>query len=137
MYRESFYSNFRLKSRMKAMKKVINRYYKQRISRGRTGLARFVDAVALRALLFCAGYIWFRNMGLVSYVSLFLSAIVVCLASIAIKLYRDMRFERFVVRERSAIAREEARSRLATMSEEDLSCAVSRILEEDGIGSCV
>lgn len=114
------------------MQKVINRYYKQRISRGRGTLARVIDAIALRAVVFFVGYIRFRSLGLVTYVSLFLGAIVVALASVAIKLFRDMRFEKFVVSERKNIAREEARSRLATMREEELSRAVCRILKEDG-----
>lgn len=114
------------------MQKVINRYYKQRISRGRGSLARIIDAIALRAALLFACYVWFRSMGLVTYVSAFLGVIAVGLASIAMKIWRDLKFEKFVVRERKNLAREEARSRLATMREDELSRAVCRILKEDG-----
>ncbi len=117
------------------MQRVLNRYYKERISGGRSYFARFIDAVALRVLIFLAAWIWFRASELTGYISVFLAGIVVALASIAIKLIREMRFERFIKRERESIAREEAHLKLTTSPESEFFAAAQRIMREDGVDS--
>ena len=114
------------------MQRALNRYYRERLSHGRSAFARCVDAAALRLLIFAAAYIWFRGMSLTGYLSAFLSAIVVALASIAIKLIQELRFEKIIARERNIIACEEAKSRLAIMPAEQLLSAANRIIREDG-----
>lgn len=117
------------------MQRVLNRYYKERISGGRSYFARFIDAIALRVLIFLAAWVWFRASDLAGYISVFLSCIVVALASIALKLIREMRFERFIKRERESIAREEAHLKLTTSPEAEFSAAAQRIMREDGVDS--
>lgn len=100
-------------------KRLIVSYYKRRLYRGRTALARAVDFIALRLVMLCAAYLWFSSTVESTFMAVVLSTTATLTASVAAELIKSIRLERFIVRERKALAARLFRERLVQLTREE------------------
>ena len=85
--------------------KQVLRYYKRRMYRGRTQFARLFDFIALRIVFFVAAYLWFLNTVTNQLLALILSVISLLMFVIVLKLFADIRLDRFIRRERERLSK--------------------------------
>ncbi len=100
-------------------RKIILSYYKRRLYKGRTALARIVDFIALRLVMLCAAYLWFSSAVESTLMAIVLSATATLTASVAAELIKSIRIERFIQKERKALAAKLFRERLVQLSREE------------------
>ncbi len=100
-------------------RKIILSYYKRRLYKGRTAIARAVDFGALRLVMLCAAYLWFSTAVESAIMAAVLSATVTLTASVAAELMKSIRLERFIAKERKALAAKLFRERLVQLTREE------------------
>lgn len=100
---------------MEQQSRRMRKYYKNQMYGGRSVVARAVDFVTLRVLSFFLFYLWFSRMVKNSAATAFLSLIALLMLCVAVKLYKSMRLDKFIKRERRALGREYIRSQLILM----------------------
>lgn len=81
------------------------RYLKKQFSRGRSPLARALDYLALRILIFLAALLFFRQRVYDGRIALLLSAITLSAVMVLLKIIREYRFEAFCKRERHRLSK--------------------------------
>lgn len=97
-------------------RKLILSYYKRRLYKGRTALARGVDFIALRLVMLCAAYLWFSSEVESTVMAVILSVTATLTASVAAELIKSIRFEHFITKERKALAAKLFRERLVQLT---------------------
>lgn len=100
-------------------KRILMKYYKQRLYRGRTALARAVDFVALRLILLAAGYLWFTTKVDSSLMAGVLALTTVTTLSVGAELYKSIRLERFILKERKSLAEKLFREKLVLLTRQE------------------
>ena len=85
------------------MEKDLLRYYRQRQCKGRSKAARVLDAVLLRLLFVAASYLWFRSNVPNQVAVHVLTAVTTALFLFAARLWRGLRFDRFVQQEQQRL----------------------------------
>lgn len=99
-------------------KRALMRYYKQRLYGGRGAFARAVDFVSLRLMGLLLCYLHFSatiaNMVMAGLMNL----VAMAFATIAGELIKSIRLDRFIRKERKAIAQELTKKRLLVMPKE-------------------
>ncbi len=100
-------------------KRLIVSFYKRRLYRGRSALARAVDFFALRLVMLCAAYLWFSTSVESALMAVVLSLTATLTASVAVELIKSIRLERFIVKERKALAVKLFRERLVQLTREE------------------
>lgn len=100
-------------------RRMILSYYKRRLYKGRTALARAVDFIALRLVMLCAAYLWFSSAVESTLMAIVLSATATLTASVAAELIKSIRLERFIMRERKALSAKLFRERLVQLTREE------------------
>jgi hypothetical protein len=100
-------------------RKIIFSYYKRRLYKGRTALARAVDFIALRLVMLCAAYLWFSSAVESMLMAIVLSATATLTASVAAELIKSIRMERFIQKERKVLAAKLFRERLVQLTREE------------------
>ncbi|MDR1619892.1 MAG: hypothetical protein LBS18_04425 [Clostridiales bacterium] len=99
------------------MDKSIKEYYRRGYQGGRGKFARVLDVVLLHAVFMAACYIWFYyHMGRL-WPALLLTGLTSLLLFLAAHLWRSIRFERFVARERARLADIVQKERLLLLNE--------------------
>ena len=100
-------------------KRALMHYYKQRLYGGRGAFARAVDFVSLRLMGLLLCYLHFSvtiaNMVMAGLMSL----VAMAFATIAGELIKSIRLDRFIRKERKAIALELTKKRLLVMPQEE------------------
>ena len=105
---------------MKAAKnRKIVAYYKRRLYGGRTALARAVDYAALRAITLAACYLWFSTVVQNMVMAFLLSATALVTISVAVELFKSIRLDKFIVKERAAMRDRMFSKRLYLMPREE------------------
>jgi hypothetical protein len=98
--------------------KRIRRYYRQLMFGNRTILARTLDFIALRAIVYVAFLLWFAlqtgNM-LLSYI---LAGVATGMLSVALALYKSIRLERFIAQKRLELTRSFCLEQMVLMARE-------------------
>lgn len=103
---------------MKGRRLVLS-YYKRKLYKGRSALARVVDFFALRLVMLCAAYLWFSTAVDSILMAIVLSATATLTASVAAELVKSIRMERFIARERRALVAKLFRERLVQLTREE------------------
>ncbi len=83
----------------KQNRKIIS-YYKRSLYGGRTSFARAVDYIALRAITLAACYLWFSTAVQNTVMALLLSVTALVTISVAVELFKSIRLDKFIVKER-------------------------------------
>lgn len=86
-------------------KRTLCAYYKRRFYRGRGVLARAVDFIALRLILFTAFYIWFSFDIESSAAAVLLSSASLAAICVLAELIKSIRLEKFIAKENARIAK--------------------------------
>ncbi len=111
------------------MDKDLKRYYKQRQHGGRGTAARVADGVVLR-IVFAAGcYLWFRHNVANEMVVILLTALTTLLFLVAMRLYRQLSFDKFVKKEKERLTDVVLCERLMLLPEEEFYALNQRIVE--------
>ncbi|MEG1547589.1 MAG: hypothetical protein RR527_02495 [Clostridia bacterium] len=105
-------------------KRTILRYYKRRLYGGRSILARAVDFLALRCIALLACYFWFSTLLKNTVLSWLLSAIALGIICVAAELYKSIRLEKFMQKERKALKERAFYERLLTMPRQEYSALI-------------
>ncbi|HWQ57977.1 MAG TPA: hypothetical protein VN540_03080 [Clostridia bacterium] len=98
-------------------RRLVLSYYKRRLYKGRTALARAVDFFALRLVMLAAAYLWFSTAVESVLMAIVLSLTATLTASVAAELIKSIRLERFIARERKALASKLFRERLVQLTQ--------------------
>ncbi len=85
--------------------KKMRRYYRQIMFGNRNALARTLDFLALRAILYIAFLLWFSLQTSNLTLSFVLSAVATGMVSVALELYKNIRLDRFVESKRTELSR--------------------------------
>ncbi len=85
--------------------KKIRRYYRQILFGNRNPLARLLDFVALRAIVFVAFLLWFSLQTSHVALSFILSGVATGMVSVALALYKNIRLDRFAQVKRRELSR--------------------------------
>ncbi|MDR0840512.1 MAG: hypothetical protein LBN26_03900 [Christensenellaceae bacterium] len=96
-------------------KRALMRYYKRKLYGGRGLFARVIDFISLRAIALLLCYIHFTTIVANTIIAALLSAAALGFVCVAIELGKSMRLDRFIVKERDAVAQDIARKRLLVM----------------------
>ena len=111
------------------MDKELKRYYKQRQHGGRGTAARVADGIVLR-IVFAAGcYLWFRHNVANEMVVILLTALTTLLFLVAMQLYRQLSFDKFVRKEKERLTDVVLCERLMLLPEEEFRALNQRIVE--------
>lgn len=78
------------------MDRTIKRYYKERQHGGRGTVARIADEIMLYAIAAVAGYLWFRYYVRSTPYVILLTTITTLFFFLAMRLWRSLRFDRFI-----------------------------------------
>lgn len=84
--------------------RIIDGYFRRRAAGGRSAFARGMDYALLRLILFGGAYLYFASVTGKRLPSLLLALIVLLLCMVVLKIAREIRLERFTLRERQRIA---------------------------------
>ncbi|HMM30550.1 MAG TPA: hypothetical protein PKB13_02110 [Clostridia bacterium] len=114
---------------MKQNRKIIA-YYKRRLYGGRNAFARGVDFFALRAITLAACYLWFSTVVQNTVMALLLSATALITISVAVELYKSIRLDKFIARERAAMRDKMFGKRLCMMPREEFLQLVQACVRE-------
>lgn len=85
------------------MDKQIKRYYKQAQFGGRSTAARAVDAVVIRLIFALACYLWFRHNIDDTFFALLLTGLTSVLFLLALHIWRNLSFEKFIKKEQARL----------------------------------
>ncbi len=112
---------------MKQNRKVIA-YYKSKLYGGRNTFARAADFVALRAITLAACYLWFSTVVQNVVMALLLSVTALVTISVAVELYKSIRLDKYIARERARMRERMFSKTLCTMTREEyLTLVQSRV----------
>ena len=100
-------------------KRALMRYYKQRLYGGRGAFARAVDFVSLRLMGLLLCYLHFSVTIANLVVAGLMSLVAMAFATIAGELIKSIRLDRFIRKERNAIAQELTKKRVLVMPKEE------------------
>lgn len=100
-------------------KRALMRYYKQRLYGGRGAFARGVDFISLRLMGLLLCYLHFSLTISNIVMAGLMSLVAMAFATIAAELIKSIRLDRFIRKERNAIAQELTKKRLLIMSREE------------------
>lgn len=112
-------------------KKIIRQYYKRRMYKGRSAVARALDYIGFRLIAFGALYLWFYSIAPNQLLTVTLSLISVAIISIAAELYKSLKMESFIKKERTLIAEKHMQVYFTLMPREEYIKAVQSVLMED------
>ncbi len=101
------------------MDKDIKRYYKQRQHGGRSLAARIADGIALRLVFAAASYLWFHYNIENHVVVILLTSLTTFIFVAALKLWKDISFDRFVQKESARLCDTVLRERLLLLDESE------------------
>ncbi len=111
------------------MDQELKRYYKQRQHGGRGTAARVADGIVLR-IVFAAGcYLWFRHNVANEMVVILLTALTTLLFLVAMRLYRQLSFDKFVQKEKERLTDVVLCERLMLLPEEEFFALSKRIID--------
>ncbi|HWR22285.1 MAG TPA: hypothetical protein VN366_02310 [Feifaniaceae bacterium] len=111
------------------MDKELKRYYKQRQHGGRGAAARVADGVVLRVVFAAGCYLWFRHNVANEMVVILLTALTTFLFLVAMRLYRQLSFDKFVQKEKERLTDVVLCERLMLLPEEEFFALSRRIVE--------
>lgn len=111
------------------MDKDIRRYYKRRQNGGRGVLARTADSVMLHAVFAAGCYLWFRQNVKNEMLMILLTAATILLFFVALRIWRDIRFDRYVRREEEHLKDDVLRERLLMLPAVDFHGLCKRAAE--------
>ncbi len=83
--------------------RIIKKYYKTAFHKGRNAFARTIDFIAFRIIAFIVLYIWFLPMLKNPVLKFLLPLIALSILSLALQLFKSIRFERFCVLEKERL----------------------------------
>ena len=109
------------------MDKELRQYYKQRQHGGRGTAARVLDGVILRAVFAAGCYLWFRHNVANDLIVIFLTALTTLLFLAALRLYRQLSFEKFVLREKERLSDVVLCERLMLLPKQEFHALCKRI----------
>ena len=81
----------------------IRQYYRQMLFGNRSLLARSIDFIALRLLLFFGFLLWFTLQTSNTVLGMILAAVAVGMVSVALALYKSIRLDRFIEEKRAEL----------------------------------
>ena len=99
--------------------KKIRRYYRQIMFGNRNTLARSLDFIALRVIVYIAFLLWFSLQTSNITLSYVLSAIATGMVSVALALYKNIRLDRFVESQRRELSRNYMLEQMVLMPRRD------------------
>ena len=108
---------------------LLLRYYKRRFYHGRSFIARAVDFLALRVITLAACYLWFTTLIDNTVMAAVLSLTALATISVAVELFKSLRLERFIQKERKRISERLFRERLLILPKEEFLAVVKAFLE--------
>lgn len=108
---------------------LLLRYYKRRFYHGRSFVARAVDFLALRVITLAAWYLWFTTLIDNTVMAAVLSLTALATISVAVELFKSLRLERFIQKERKRISERLFRERLLILPKEEFLAVVKAFLE--------
>ncbi len=111
------------------MDKELKRYYKQRQHGGRGTAARVADGVVLRVVFAAGCYLWFRHNVTNEMVVILLTALTTLLFLAAMRLYRQLSFDKFVQKEQERLADVVLCERLMLLPEPEFHSLSKRIVD--------
>lgn len=111
------------------MDKELKRYYKQRQHGGRGTAARVADGIVLRAVFAAGSYLWFRHNVSNDMVVILLTALTTLLFFVALRLYRQLSFDKFVQKEKERLMDVVLCERLMLLPEEEFHALCKRIVD--------
>ena len=113
---------------MSDKRKLIN-YYKRKMYGGRSMVARIVDFIALRLILFVCMYLWFKSSVSNSIMALLLSAATLGFLCVAIELIKSIRLDRFLTKERRRFGGELLRKKLLLFTKDEQLSHIRRFVK--------
>ncbi len=99
--------------------KKMRRYYRQIMFGNRNTLARSLDFIALRVIVYIAFLLWFSLQTSNITLSYVLSAIATGMVSVALALYKNIRLDRFVETQRQELSRNYMLEQMVLMPRRD------------------
>jgi hypothetical protein len=115
---------------MNTNRKII-RHYKRRLYGGRTSFARAVDYVALRAITLAACYLWFSTVVQNTLMALLLSITALVTISVAVELFKSIRLDKFIVKERLKMRNNMFMKKLYMMPREEYKELVQSVVKAE------
>jgi len=112
------------------MDKEIRRYYKRRQSGGRGAVARVADGVILRAVFAAGCYLWFRQNIKNEVLMILLTAVTLLLFFLALRIWRDIRFDKYAHKEEERLKDTVLCERLLMLPAADFHGLCKRVVEE-------
>ena len=103
---------------MSDKRKLIN-YYKRKMYGGRSMVARVVDFIALRLILFVCMYLWFKSTVSNGIMAVLLALATLGFLCVAIELIKSIRLDRFLSKERRRIGGELLRKKLLLFTKDE------------------
>lgn len=110
----------------------IRRYYRQLMFGNRNLLARSLDFIALRVIIFVAFLLWFSLQTSQVLLSVVLSAVATGMVSVALALYKNIRLDRFVEVKRRELSRIFMLEQMVLMSRRAFVKRMAAMAEENG-----
>lgn len=81
------------------MKNIVLNYYKSKLYKGRSKLARIFDYIMLRAIFFCASYLWYLTQVENKFLCTALSITATLMLSIATFIFNKIRLDKSIIKE--------------------------------------
>jgi len=115
---------------MKQNRRIIH-FYKRRLYGGRTSFARAVDYIALRAITLAACYLWFSTVVQNTMMALLLSITALVTISVAVELFKSIRLDKFIVKERLKMRDNMFSKKLYMMPREEYKALVQSVVKSE------
>ena len=96
---------------------MVEVYYRRAFAAGRSALGRVLDYAALRLVLFCAAFLFFRPRTVKLYAALLLAGVALAAAMLLLRFVRESRYARFCEREKRRLRDELLSQRLMLLPE--------------------
>ena len=111
------------------MDKELKRYYKQQQHGGRGTAARVADGVVLRVVFAAGCYLWFRYNVANEMLVILLTALTTLLFLAALRLYRQLSFDKFVQKEKERLTDVVLCERLMLLKDTEFQSLCRRIVD--------
>jgi hypothetical protein len=116
------------------LQRQVYTYYKRKMYRGRSALARAADFVFLRLFFFAAVYLIFLYFLHIIWLSVFLSALLTVSLSLALQIWKGLRLNRYIDAEMGKLKKECLLESIVMMENTEYRRMVKKILKNMGFG---
>jgi hypothetical protein len=116
---------------MKVMDPRLLRYYRKKISGGKSMIARTVDFMMLRIIIFIVLFIAVLNMSLSIFVSLIMAFFLTAALSTVFVVYNRKKIERYIIKDMLRLKQKCLLEKLTFMDKKDYTCFIGKITGQD------